>query len=237
MKNQIRSTEWINRKKIIQKHISDKNIENNTQAPKISTAANNRYTAEVIQEENKLQTENQPIKNKAGNFFKIMDSVRRFICFKELLAEKLYDPYVLIITIPFGNNNKARNLLKLHDISNPSKILLHVEISDIENKLQEDFAYELKLLAEEYKEKFKYKVFSSDITPRKDQYHQDVEIINHNLNSLLANSHIKRAKHSNIKSQHLHDDRRLKRNRNQEEAMSGVQLFCKNIYETMTQKQ
>ena len=61
-------------------------------------------------------------------------------------------------------------------------------------------------------------------------------MINHNLNSLLRNSNIKRAKHSNIKSQHLHDDRHLKRSRNQGEAMSGVQLFCKNMYETMTQK-
>ena len=85
------------------------------------------------------------------------------------------------------------------------------------------------MLAEEYKEKFKCEVFLSDITPKKDQDHQDVEMINHNLNSLLRNSNIKRVKHSNRKSQHLHDDRRLKRNRNQGEAMSGVQLFCKNI--------
>ena len=70
-------------------------------------------------------------------------------------------------------------------------------------------------------------VFLSDITARKDQYHQDVEIINHNLNNLLANSHIKRVKHNNIKSQHLHDYRHLKRKRNQGEAMSGVQLFYK----------
>ena len=96
--------------------------------------------------------------------------------------------------------------------------------------------YKLRLLAEEYKEKFKCEVFLSDITSRKDQYHQDVEMINHNLTSLLRNSNIIRVKHSNIKSQHLHDDRHLKRNRSQSEAMSGVQLFCKNIYETMTQK-
>ena len=55
-------------------YINDKNIENNTQAPKTSTTANNRYTAEVIQGENKLQTENQPIENKAGDVFIIMDS-------------------------------------------------------------------------------------------------------------------------------------------------------------------
>ena len=106
----------------------------------------------------------------------------------------------------------------------------------MDNEHPADIAYKLKLLAEEYKEKFKCEVFLSDITSRKDQYHQDVEMINHDLNGLLRNSNIKRVKHSNIKSQHLHDDRHLKRNRNQGEAMSGVQLFCKSIYKTMTQK-
>ena len=88
--------------------------------------------------------------------------------------------------------------LKSYNISNLSEILLHVGINDIDNELPEDIA-------------FKCEVYLSDITPRKDQYNQDVEKINYNLNSLLANSHIKRVKHSNIKSQHLYNDRHLKR--------------------------
>ena len=60
-------------------YINDKNIENNTKAPKSSTAANNRNMAEVIQGENKLQTGSQPIENKTGNIFIIMDSNRKFI--------------------------------------------------------------------------------------------------------------------------------------------------------------
>ena len=55
-------------------YINDKNIENNIQAPKASTAENNRNTAEVRQGENNLQTESQPIENKTGNIFRIMDS-------------------------------------------------------------------------------------------------------------------------------------------------------------------
>ena len=131
-----------------------------------------------------------------------MDSNRKFICFKELLAEELYDPNASIITIPLGNINNARNVLKSHDISNSSKVLLHVKINDIDNDLPEDIVCKLKLLADGYKEKFKCEVFLSDIKPRKDQYHQGVEIINHNLNSLLENSNMT-VKHSNIKSQHL----------------------------------
>ena len=47
---------------------------------------------------------------------------------------------------------------------------------------------------------------------------------------------ISRVKHSNIKSQQLHDDRHLIRNRNQGEAMSGVQLFCKTYMNYGTKK-
>ena len=220
-----------------QLYIYNKNIKNNTQAPKTSFATNNRNTAEVIQGGNKLQTGSQPIENKTGNIFIIMDSNRKLISFEKLFAEGLFDQNASIITIPCGNINKARNILKSHNISNPSKILLHVGINDIDNEHPEDIAYKLKFLAEEYKEKLKCKVFLLDITPRKDQYHQDIKMINHNLNSLLRNSII-RVKHSN--SQHLHDDRHLRRNRNQGEAMSVKTMsksnVCKNIYETMTQK-
>ena len=73
-----------------------------------------------------------------------MDSNRKFICFKELLAEELYDPNASIITIPLGNINNARNVLKSHDISNSSKVLLHVKINDIDNDLPEDIVCKLK---------------------------------------------------------------------------------------------
>ena len=91
-----------------------------------------------------MQTESQPIENKTGNIFIIMDSDRKFICFKKLLAEELSDQNPSIITIPCGNINKARNILKPHNISNPSKILLHVGINDIDSEHTEDIAYMLK---------------------------------------------------------------------------------------------
>ena len=81
-------------------YINDKNIENNTQAPKISTAANNRNMAEVIRGENKLQTGSQPIENKIENIFIIMDSNRKFICFKKLFDQmhQLLQFLVVILT-------------------------------------------------------------------------------------------------------------------------------------------
>ena len=82
-------------------YINDKNIENNTQAPKASTASNSRNTAEVIQGENKLQRGSQPMESKTGNIFIITDSHWKFICFKKLLAKELFDQNASIITIPF----------------------------------------------------------------------------------------------------------------------------------------
>ena len=84
-----------------------------------------------------MQTGSQPIENKTGSIFIIMDSNRKFICFKKQIAS--------IITIPCGNINKARNILKSRDISNPSKILLHVGINDIDNEHPEDIVYKLRL--------------------------------------------------------------------------------------------
>ena len=110
-----------------------------------------------------------------------MDSNQKFISFEKLFAEELFNQNASIITIPYGNINKAKNLLKSH-ISIPSKILLHVGINNIDNEHPEDIAYKLKFLAEEYKEKLKCKVFLLDITPGKDQYHQDIKMINHNRN-------------------------------------------------------
>ena len=47
--------------------------------------------AEVIQGENKLQTGSQPIENKTGNIFIIMDSNQKFISFEKLFAEELFN--------------------------------------------------------------------------------------------------------------------------------------------------
>ena len=179
---------------------------------------------------------NELCKKSSRALYPLLGNVSKFYAGSIKILIELFDQNASIITIPSGNINKARNILKSHDISNPSKILLYVGINDIDNKHPEDIAYKLKLLAEEYKEKLKCEVFLSAITPRKDQYHQGVEMVNDNLNRRLRNSNTKRVKHSNIKSQHLHDDRHLKRNRTAGEVMSGVQLCCKNIYDTMTQR-
>ena len=49
-------------------------------------------------------------------------------------------------------------------------------------------------------------------------------------------NNIKRIQHHNIKIEHLYDDRHMKRNRNEGELLSGVQLLIKNIYETVCEK-
>ena len=80
-----------------------------------------------------------------------MDSNRKVICFKELLAEGSSDSNTSIVVIPCCNLNKVRNILQSQQITDPSKILLHIELNDIDNEHLEDVAYNLKTLADEYK--------------------------------------------------------------------------------------
>ena len=87
--------------------------------------------------------------------YPLLGNVSKFYAGSIKILIELFDQNASIITIPSGNINKARKILKSHDISNPSKILLYVGINDIDNEHPEDIAYKLKLLAEEYKEKFK----------------------------------------------------------------------------------
>ena len=74
----------------------------------------------------------------------------------------------------------------------------------------------------------------SNITSRSNHYQGHA--INQSLAFHLSKSKVKRVKHNNLKSHHLHDDRHLKRSKNQGESMSGVQLLIKKMYETMTEK-
>ena len=55
-----------------------------------------------------------------------------------------------------GNLNKAWDILQSQQITNTSKILHHTWVNDIDNEHHEDIAYNLTMLAEEYKEKFSW---------------------------------------------------------------------------------
>ena len=47
---------------------------------------------------------------------------------------------------------------------------------------------------------------------------------------------VKRISHENLNPSHLHDDRHICRNKTYGELLSGVQLFARNLFESITNK-
>ena len=163
-----------------------------------------------------------------------MDSNRKFINFKELLLteEEETNPVV----IPCGNVKRAGEILKTNQIDSPHQIILHIGINGIDTQDTRDIAVKIKTLAEAYQTRFNCEVFVSEVAPRGDQYNSHVNTVNKELRHHLSNSMVKRISHENLNPSHLHDDRHLRRNKTHGELLSGVQLFARNLFESITNK-
>ena len=118
----------------------------------------------------------------------------------------------------------------------PSKILIHVGVNDIDDQYPEDIANNLVSIAKKFQEKFKCKVYLSDITPRNDHFQGHVQAVNQMLAYKTSKSNIQKVSDSNLSPNYLHDDRHLKRNRSTGELISGVELLCSNSYRALIGK-
>ena len=161
-----------------------------------------------------------------------MDSNRIFTNFKELLAEENLNGSITVI--PGGNLNSAESILKFPKIVNTSKILLHIVVNDIDEQYPQDLAFNLKNLSEKSHRKFSSILIRR--SPRGDYYEGHVHPVNQEITYQLRNTHIKGVDHKNLEPRHLHNDRHLRRNKVQGEAISAVQLLAKNIYGKMSNK-
>ena len=169
--------------------------------PKSSPASSQRNTSP--------NPKNMDILDKGkGNLYVIMDSNRKFINFKELLAGE-FDNKLTPIVIPCGNIRKAESILTSNQINTPHVILLHIGINDLDDQRPEDIALDLKDLAESFQNKFNWEVFVSGVTPRGDRYQNHVHEVNNRLKQQLSNSTVKLITHNNLNSAHLHDDKHL----------------------------
>ena len=158
-----------------------------------------------------------------------MDSNRKFINFNQLLGVNLKKGKVIVISC--SNITSAEKILESHQIDNPSKILLHIGINDIDNTEPENLAKDLVQVAEKFKAKYKCQVYISDITARKDDLQDAVKEVNILIaNKLIKNPELIRVDSININRTHLYDIRPLKRNKNSRQSLSGVQLLSMNIY-------
>ena len=92
------------------------------------------------------------------NIVILMDSNRKFIDSRELLSNETEDG-VQIVVIPCGNVRKAETLMNSPKITDPSKILIHVGVSNIDDQYPEDIANNLVSIAKKFQEKFERKVY------------------------------------------------------------------------------
>ena len=177
------------------------------------------------------QNTSEEISEGKKHIYVIMDSNRKFINFKELLEIKgtITNP----IVIPCGNIKKAKEFLESNKIRNPHKIIIHLGVNDIDIPDSNDIAFQLKTLGEAYQLKYNCDVLLSEIIPRGDHLNNQVIKINRELQYHLANSVVQKISHNNLNPSHLYDDRHLRRNKVDGEALSGVQVLAQNIFEAV----
>ena len=120
-----------------------------------------------------------------GNLYVIMDSNRKFINFKELLAGE-FDNKLTPIVIPCGNIRKAESILTSNQINKPHIILLHIGINDLGDQRPEDIALDLKDLAKSFQNKFNCEFFVSGLTPKGNHYQNHVHKVNNRLKQQLS---------------------------------------------------
>ena len=89
--------------------------------------------------------------------------------FRKLLSNETVDGGQIVV-IPCGNVRKAETLIYSPKVTDPSKILIHVGVNDIDDQYPEDIGNNLVTIAKKFQEKFKCKVYLSDITPRNDHF-------------------------------------------------------------------
>ena len=147
-----------------------------------------------------------------GNLYKIMDSNRKFINFKKMLAGEFNNDLTPVV-IRCGNIRKAESILNSTQISKPHIILLCIGINDLDDQILGDIALDLKELAESFQNAFNCEVFVSGVTLRRDHYQNQVHEVNNRLKHQLSNSTIKVITHKNLNPSDLHDDRHLRRNK------------------------
>ena len=157
-----------------------------------------------------------------------MGSNKKFMDFRELLSNETEDG-VQIVSIPCGNVRKAETLMNSPKIADTSKIIIHVGVSDVDNQYPESITDKLVSIAKKFQEKFKCKIYLSDITPQNDHFQGHVQALKQTLAYKTSKNNIQKVSHSNLSPNYLHDDRHLKRNRSAGEMTLGVELLCSNI--------
>ena len=130
-----------------------------------------------------------------------MDSNRKFINFNQLLGRNLKKGKVM--AIPCSNITTAEKILESHQIDNPSKILLHIGINDIDNIDPESIAKDLVCKQLRNLKQNTNVRCENQITPRKDGFQDAVKEASTLIaNKLIKNVELIRVDNSNNNTNH-----------------------------------
>ena len=260
-KNKVRETKTVMENKfeeintnIINVKQSDKKLEskqkdmNNTEKNDSNIIKQNLKTTKDATTQTETQIEDKPptlpeksahndteaLNKDKRKIYIIMDSNRKFINFKEMLLteEEETNP----VFIPCGNIKRAEEILKTNQIDSPHQVIPYIGINDLDTQDTSNIAVKIETLAQAYQTRFNCEEFGLQVNPRGDQYNSHVNTANKKLRHRLSNSMVKRISHENLSPSHLHDDRHHRRNKTQGELLSGVQLFARNLFESITNK-
>ena len=238
------NTNIINVKQSVKKLESKQKDMNNTEKNNSNIIKQNVKTTKDATTQTETQIEDKPPHFQRSqhtmiqrHYIKIketLDSNRKFINFKELLLTEKEETNPVVILC--GNTKRAEEILKTKQIDSPHQIMLHIGIYDIDTQDTRDIAVKIKTLAEAYQTRFNCEVFVSEVAPRGDQYNSHVNTVNKELRYHLSSSIVKRISDENLNPSHLHDDKHLRRNKTHGELLTGVQLFVRNLFESITNK-
>ena len=129
--------------------------------------------------------------------------------FRKLLSNETVDGDQIVV-IPCGNVRKAETLIYSPKVTDPSKILIHVGVNDNDDQYPEDIGNNLVTIAKKFQEKFKCKVYLSDMTPRNDHCQGHIQAVNQMLACKTSEINIQKVGRSNLSPNYLRDDRQPK---------------------------
>ena len=187
----------------------------------------NNINEERIQNKDTDEEKKRLSDSKSKRLVILMDSNRKFVEFNKLFPKKI------IKIIPCGSTEVANNIIN-DKILDYDEILLHVGTNDLETKDPQVVAKDIANVTKNLKEKYRGKIFVSNIPIRKDHLHKNVDRTNILLKQELAveieHGEVKMIYHGNIRSNdNLYDRKHLSKYRNGMD-LSGVEMLSLNLY-------
>ena len=82
-----------------------------------------------------------------------MRSNRKFIDFRELLLDEIIDGGQIVVIPSCGNMRKVEFLINSPKVNDPSKILMYIEVNDIDNQYPKDIIKNFVIVARKFQEK------------------------------------------------------------------------------------